>query len=579
MNEQSSDGANTLLSNLAQGITSEWGVTIICLAILIWAFAAFFIFRKRIAPMVTEVDAALTNILPLDGEEGFASGFDAFDEKIRLNPVLKHAWSEFDETLIKDPILLPVAIRNTRGASEYFSRANVIGDRLNLRFYSALPNLLTGTGILGTFVGLVAGIWMASQGLASPDTAEVMGALQNLLHGASLAFSTSIVGLFTSILFSWREKYWVHTLDGKLRRWNDELESRLRRVTGESLITEQLAQGKQQTEILTQFTTDLAFQIADAFQEKMSASMGPAMDRLLAAVEGLREDQGRRNDDALMGMVAKFSESLSGAAGQELTALGTTLQTLNEKLESQIDTLGTRQREMDEASTKSMNDLAKVIKWSMSQMQTGVGEALQQIIDRVGEMVGELAGDMRSAAQEAAERLTELSKSFDESLDEALKVLQGGRDLSDEYQILLSETNEVITKMSEAGQMISALVEPIGQAADGFRDSAGILDGASQKNQEAVQQLVQTVQTLSELQDQINDTWDTYSARFEAVDDSLGKVFQELVTGLDSYTERVKEFVDGLDKHTGSIVSDLAGANAELTNAVEELAETMGRQQ
>jgi hypothetical protein len=41
---------------------------------------------------------------------------------------------------------------------------------VNLRLLHAMPNYLTGFGILGTFVGLAAGISLANQGLASPSS-------------------------------------------------------------------------------------------------------------------------------------------------------------------------------------------------------------------------------------------------------------------------------------------------------------------------------------------------------------------------------------------------------------------------
>jgi hypothetical protein len=59
--------------------------------------------------------------------------------------------------------------------------------------------------ILGTFIGLVAGIYLASTNLASDNIVLAKQAMQQLLHGASLAFITSIFGLSSSIVFSWRE--------------------------------------------------------------------------------------------------------------------------------------------------------------------------------------------------------------------------------------------------------------------------------------------------------------------------------------------------------------------------------------
>ncbi len=577
MNEPMLTSFDELFTAAAHWLTSQQGVAVICGVIVLWAIVAYLLFWLRIRPITAKVTLAVRQIGPLQGEQGFVEGFEEFDAKMRANSVLSHAWSEFDETLVKNPDLEPLAIRNTRSASDYFSRGNVIGDRLNLRFYSALPNLLTGTGILGTFVGLVAGIWLASAGLGADDAQKVKAALQDLLHGASLAFWTSIAGLLTSMLFSWAEKHLVHKLDGRLRTWHGQLESRLRRVTGESLISEQVTQNRQQTEILTQFTEQLAFQIANAFEEKMSASMGPAMERLLAAVEGLREDQGRRDDDALKEMLEKFSASLSGSAGQELAALGTTLSSLNERLESQIGNLGSRQAQMDAASSKAQEDFAKVVKMSIHQMQQGVGSSLSEITERLGAMVQDLAGDLRSAAEEAAGRLGELSRRFEEATEKAREALEGANGLTENFQVLLSETGDAATRMNDTANSMQQLVTPVTDAAQGFGNAAETMGTVTASTRETAEQLHQAIANLSAMQVEVKDVWTGYAQRFESVDESLANVFEQLTNGLSGYTDQVKAFVAGLDQHTGSIVSDLAGANSELTAAVEDLAETLGR--
>jgi hypothetical protein len=155
------------LDHFAELITSPFGVTLICIAIVLWATIAYFVFRIRINPVIRELRIVTRALAKIDGERGFAENFEQYDEDVSESSVLEHVWHEFGETLIKHPDSDPPIIRNTRSAGEYFTRGAVVGNRLNLRFYSALPNLLTGSGILGTFIGLVAGIWLASKGLAS----------------------------------------------------------------------------------------------------------------------------------------------------------------------------------------------------------------------------------------------------------------------------------------------------------------------------------------------------------------------------------------------------------------------------
>lgn len=537
-----------LINQISAGITSGTSVLLVSTAIVIWALIAYLRFRSGMSPVVSAVNQAVVDISRHDGESGFVNGFHEFEERMQQNPIMCHAWNEFSETLIKDPLLEPAGIRNTRAASEHFSRNSVIGDRVNLRFYNALPNLLTGSGILGTFIGLVAGIWLAGRGLASSDTEVVKQALQQLLNGASLAFMTSIAGLISSILFSWHEKHVVHNLEAGIRKWNEALDSRLIRVTGESLATQQLAESRQQTIVLGQFTSELAFQIADAFQDRISASLGPTLERLVTAVEEMRTDQHKRNDDALQGMLEKFSSSLTSSAGRELSTLGETLATLNDKLEVQVSSLAKQQEDINNASTKSMNDMSRVFQWSLDQMKTGIKDALGEVEDTVSKLMSEMA-----------------------------TVVDNATTLGKEFSQILENTGEVVTNLNDAANTVSSATEPMLESVSDIKSATYEIKNVADINGQIANQINESVSRIGVLQSDIKDSWSRYEERFDQVDASMAKTMRELVTGLETYTERVKVFIKGLDEHTSSIVKDLAGASSELSSAVEELGDTLTR--
>ena len=563
--------------HVAELITSPIGVSVVCVSIVCWALMAYIVFRVRINPVIRELHKVLRGLSPSTENQKFAEEFEQYNESVRRSPVLQHIWHEFDETLIKLPDSEPPAIRNTRGAGEYFTQAAVIGNRLNLRFYNALPNLLTGTGILGTFVGLVAGIWLASKGLASPDAETVKQSLQDLLHGASLAFWTSIAGLITSILFSWREKHLIHKLESLRGQWINMLDSRLDRVNSELLSQDILTESRDQTIVLKSFTTDLAFQIADAFQEKVSTSLAPLMDRMVTAVEGLRNDQQQSNDSALQVMMEKFSESLTGSAGQELTRLGDTLNDLNDKLGSQIAAMSERHHEIEDASRKTVGQLSSVFNSGIEQFRTEVSASIKEITTGLGGVVTEMSEQIRNATKEATDRFSQITREFDNAIGNVKESLGGAAELAGKYHEIISKTEETLVAVNEANASLGGIVEPIQEAASQFGATSTKMQGVAEKITVTSTELSRAVANIGELQDDIKSVWQNYQARFEGVDTGLAKVFQELDDGLGRYTQTVKGFIEGLDQHTSSIVSDLAGASSELNSAIEELSDTLGR--
>jgi len=66
----------------------------------------------------------------------------------------------------------------------------------------SMPGLLTGVGILFTFVGLTLGIF----GLDPTDADQLTRGVQKLLGGMSLAFLTTIAGIATALWWTWVSK-------------------------------------------------------------------------------------------------------------------------------------------------------------------------------------------------------------------------------------------------------------------------------------------------------------------------------------------------------------------------------------
>jgi hypothetical protein len=79
--------------------------------------------------------------------------------------LLGHLWAEYKETLHEQRILNPqtgdedlVAIRSTTPADALFSPSVLVDSQLHAEFFKHLPGILTGMGIIGTFLGLIQGL-------------------------------------------------------------------------------------------------------------------------------------------------------------------------------------------------------------------------------------------------------------------------------------------------------------------------------------------------------------------------------------------------------------------------------------
>ena len=255
------------------------------------------------------------------------------------------AWTEFEESL-EIPKDGSGPIRNPTEVSAYLNDQTIVQPSVALSSFSTVPNILTGTGILGTFVGLAAGVAEASAGLLAGSQEEIRDALGTLFSGASLAFITSIVGISCSLAFVVIETGLARGLHRAVDEWVAELESCLERVTVERVALEQRDLLDQIRSSFSTFDDQLAATVQRSFQQSLTESLGDPLTRLITAVEGLRSDRDDRFTERLSTLVDRFSHDLSGRAGADFERMSGVLTELNEHLQASTADLAAGRREV-----------------------------------------------------------------------------------------------------------------------------------------------------------------------------------------------------------------------------------------
>jgi hypothetical protein len=208
-----------------------------CLFIVICFTVAFIYLYKKTAPITREIDgvnkalAAIKHKPEFDESGEFIEfkwspssltvmyqNYEQMDKLISSTVSLKKQWRDYRRSMQepgKDFTLSPEAapiLRNTIPTKKVFSFSEVLDTLINVRFLTSVPSKLTGLGLLFTFIGLIMGISEAAVGLGSNDIDAAKQALNPLLNGASIAFTTSVVGLALAMIFSFIEKNFFHKL-------------------------------------------------------------------------------------------------------------------------------------------------------------------------------------------------------------------------------------------------------------------------------------------------------------------------------------------------------------------------------
>ncbi|HBP89946.1 MAG: hypothetical protein KC592_06245 [Nitrospira sp.] len=124
------------------------------------------------------------------------------DSGMQQEPMFHGPWAQYRMTLILEqvPWFVDPRIFSTRPAAEVFTQEALIAKHVNLTFYRQFPSLVTGLGLLLTFLALFIGL-----GKLHADGSEIVG-IQGLINGLAGKFLTSIVGLIAANVFTFLEK-------------------------------------------------------------------------------------------------------------------------------------------------------------------------------------------------------------------------------------------------------------------------------------------------------------------------------------------------------------------------------------
>ena len=157
---------------------------------------------------------ALVGFTPRTGQPADSStridcdDLSTLEKAMQKEPMFLQLWAQFRKTLILEhvPWFVEPRIFCTRRAEDIFTQDALLSHRINLAFYSQLPSLVTGIGLLLTFLALFIGL-----SKLHADGQEIVG-IQGLINGLAGKFLTSIVGLVAANLFTLIEKPMVSRL-------------------------------------------------------------------------------------------------------------------------------------------------------------------------------------------------------------------------------------------------------------------------------------------------------------------------------------------------------------------------------
>ena len=498
-------------------------------------------------------------------------------------------------------------------ALEIFSEFSTCSaHKINLRLLDTAAGTLVGLGLLGTFLGLTLGI----KDFDSSSTQNIQKSIQLLLSGMGTAFITSLVGMLLSMIYSFCDKYWrnrlskhLHVLTKKLDslyyiddRTLDDLneqalaksiastmkevvEHEMRSVvnalnekltynneSGEATtianaIREILKENQEQSKALKSFSTDLAIELNNGFDEVLSRQMqqkilplmenvdattkaivehidqmaslvsSPATDMIQTVVDELK--------NSMSEMMKEFSSGLSGSATNELETLAHQLST----------------------AAQSMADFPN----NMAHISSTLQFTIEEVKNAVSEIANTSANANSTAMLQMQEQITFATGAISTAISEVKDVMSGLTQSSRE------QNNQMINKLADAAEKMGTYLTETttalsSQVKDSIRD---IVDDINEKQthmlslqEETISQLKGTITGITQnAQEQSNQM----VVKLAEAAEKMGVFLTGTVTSLSS---SVQQSIKNISDDVSNKQADLIALQEETIAQTKRLLET-----
>ena len=573
-------------------------------------------------------------------------------------------------------------------ASEFFNDITIgKAFNFNMRMLDAASGVLVGLGLLGTFLGLTLGI----KGFNSSTASNIQASIQGLLDGMGTAFITSLVGMGLSLVYTvfidkpsrkrlqraidlidnrFDELYFVDEYELIIQNQQAQIEKLTQTIcnsmeansakiveeikaemayTADSGETSSISnairvimrESEEQTKALKSFSTDLAIELNNGFDEVLSRQMQqrilPLMENVDATTKAIVEhiDQMAAMVSApatdmlesvvselkasMTSIVEDFKSSLSGSATGELEklalSLGTATQAMGEFPQNMANISATLQVTIEEvkgAIAEITNSSANANSSAMKQMQEQVTMATSSMslaIEQVKEVIGNLTNSSKEQTDRMMDELTStvgklgtilegtvssVSASMNDSFSKITEnVTSSHADLIALQDDTTSKTEKLLATFNEGLERLEKLNETVSSTMNQFQLAQGQITGTTSHLQSITSDMKLATQLFgksqTEYQDKIIELQTKSQKGINAVEEMLtqsGELSEEYAQKFEIIRQGLggifSQLQSGLTEYSRTVQATtqkyLDQYSTSLTNTTDKLSSTISQQ-
>ncbi|WP_051279429.1 type I Zorya anti-phage system protein ZorA1 [Chitinilyticum aquatile] len=492
--------------------------------------------------------------------------------KIFSTTSLQHTWSEYQETLHDqmqdvEGEYRVIRTRSTVPASFYFAESNIIDTPLRTEYFKHLPGILTGIGIVGTFLGLLVGL----SAFDPTDPTKIQGSVTLLLGGVRDAFLASFLAIAMAMYVTNSEKKNLRICYAKLEELTEAIDHLFDSGVGEeylaSLVRSSEESAKQAKMLKDSLVTDLREMLQNIVDSQVRENM-----RLADSLGSVYRESGQNMaatisqsiEHSFKDPLTKIADSVQAASGDQSERVHSLLQdvlvTFMQKLESTFGQQFSGMQGMMQQSVQSMQQMQQSFNGLIDQMQNASTEGSRQVREELAKTLADMQSSQSVMQASMNEMIASLQKAVSGIGEQGASA---GAEMAEQMRKLFAE-NE--TRQQQ-------MAEQFHQFVDGLKSSVG------SAHQETMTKMAATVDTLgSQLQGVMQTLEQSRDGMDQTAHAAQEQLRNESIAMLESFGQRIDGLLAAMDtQHSQSqtTIEQLAQATASSLEGMKAGADKM----
>ncbi len=593
------------------------------IALLVISFFVKFILpawkvQKSLRNVITKLEKIEPNSTPQKVPEIFAN------DKILLG-----LWKEFAKTLheqreLRNGEFQTTAVFSTITSDAYFNPETVFEGPINSEFFKHLPGILTGCGIIGTFLGLIAGLKSFASIQLGNSQATQQG-LQLLMDSVSGAFVVSTAAIVSAIVITVFEKYRVKSLTADVQELVQAIDQLYDAGASEDYLA-RLVKASEDSSAQTRVLKDaLVQELGDLLRELTAAqikastentgslgavigksiqdSLTEPMKTLGEIVKGASGDQSATASKLLQEVMTSFSQKLSDLFGSQISdinrlnqetsvsikeAMGEiqklvsslensgqkAAEQMAEKMFAALEKMSAKQEAIDGQTSAFVNELKKIVTegqteahQKMIETMSAMSEQITKLTGKMGEEQSVIQKNSQNREKEMSDRAQNIVSGMTDSVKSAVEeIAKASQTMSDSVATLSRTTTSAIDRMNGGAELIS-------NASQEFSEAGKTVSGVLNQSMTLVDRITSSSRSIENSTIALEESLRDYKLQRSSI--------SEMLTEIRSTVELAKkeagltaDVLSKLDKATSQLGQAELAAEAYLANVSKVLAES-----